>query len=252
MQIAVAGMEHIGAAQRIFCFHGGDEPQHLAQALARDGAVHAVVIRRNASDRRKRRLAPGPEFQALRLVLRNAEIVGAGLLQHRGHARDFFLHLLRGAVGFTQQQRGRTQVVAGMHILLHQPGRDDAGGDHGGRGVARLLHVVEGGEDHPRRLRLRHQLDRDFRGHGEHALGPHDQGKQVVARRIERLIAEFDQLAVDGAGAHAHDVVHGEAVLEAVHTAGVLGHVAAYGAGDLRGGIRGVIQAVGRGRLGDG
>ena len=153
-------------------------------------------------------------------------------------------------------------VWASVHILLHcargrlvhhfQPGRNDAGRDHGGGGVAGLFHVVERGEDHARGLRLGHQLDRDFGSHCEHALGAHDQREQVIARRIERLAAEFDQLALDGAAAHTQHIVHGEAVLEAVHAARVLGYVAAHAAGDLRRGIGRIVEAVRRGRLGNG
>ncbi len=149
-----------------------------------------------------------------------------------------------------------------MHVFLHcacgrlvhhfQPGRDDPCCDDVRGGVARFLHIVEGGEYHPRGLRLGHQLNRDFGGNGEHALGAHDQREQVETRRIERLAAEFHHLALDGAGAHAQHIVHGESVLEAVHAARVLGHVAADGAGDLRGRVGGVVQAVGRGRLGNG
>ena len=58
-------------------------------------------------------------------------------------------------------------------------------------------------------------------------------------------------LAVDGEAAHAQHVVHGQAVLQAVHAAGVLGDVAADGAGDLGRRIGRVVQAVGRRRLGD-
>jgi hypothetical protein len=64
--------------------------------------------------------------------------------------------------------------------------------------------------------------------------------------------AELDHLALDRHAAHAQHVVHGEAVLQAVHAAGVLGHVAADGAGDLARRIGRVVQAEGRGGLADG
>ena len=47
------------------------------------------------------------------------------------------------------------------------------------------------------------------------------------------------------------DVIGGDAVLEAVRPAGVLGDVAADGAGRLAGGIGDVVQAVRRDRLGE-
>ena len=69
--------------------------------------------------------------------------------------------------------------------------------------------------------------------------------QQVVARAVERVAAELDDLAGDEHAAHATDVVHGQPVLEAVHAAGVLADVAADRAGDLRRRIGRVVEAVG-------
>ena len=95
------------------------------------------------------------------------------------------------------------------------------------------------------------ELDRDLGDHGEQSFGAVDQREQVVARAVERVAAELDDLAGDEHAAHAADVVHGEPVLEAMHAARVLGDVAADRAGDLRRRIRRVVQTVGRGRLRD-
>ena len=48
--------------------HLGDAGQHVRQLAARDGAVHAVVVRRDAADRREGRLAAGPERQAFGII----------------------------------------------------------------------------------------------------------------------------------------------------------------------------------------
>ena len=45
--------------------------------------------------------------------------------------------------------------------------------------------------------------------------------------------------------------MRGEAVLQAVHAAGILGDIAANGAGDLAGGIRCVVEITRRDRLAD-
>ena len=58
-------------------------------------------------------------------------------------------------------------------------------------------------------------------------------------------------LALDREAAHAQHVVQRQPVLQAVHAAGVLGHVAADGAGDLAGRVGRVVQAVRRGGLAD-
>src|SRR5664279_3123205 len=47
MQIAVAGMKHIGDAQVVLYRQLPDSRQRLRQFAARDGAVHAEIIRRN-------------------------------------------------------------------------------------------------------------------------------------------------------------------------------------------------------------
>src|SRR5262245_21917549 len=61
VEIAVAGMEHVGDTQPIALGQFAHALEHLRQARPRDGAVHAVIVGRDAADRRKRRLAPGPE-----------------------------------------------------------------------------------------------------------------------------------------------------------------------------------------------
>ena len=79
---------------------------------------------------------------------------------------------------------------------------------------------------------------------------PITSAQQVEARRLARLAAERQQLAVHGDELHLEHVVDGQPVLEAMHAARVLGDVAADRARDLRGRIRRVVEAVRRGRLG--
>ena len=83
------------------------------------------------------------------------------------------------------------------------------------------------------RLRLRQQLDGHFGDHAEHALGADDEREQVVAGASSASPpSSIDSPSIVTA-AHAQHVVHGEAVLQAVHAARVLGDVAADRAGDL-------------------
>ena len=262
MQIAVAGVEHVGAAQAVLHFHRLDADQDLGQLLARDGAVHAVVVGRDAARRREGVLAAGPELHALRFRLRHLDGAGAGRLQHLRHALDFLVHFELGAVRFAQQNGGGVDVVAGLDERLDharrravhhfKASRDDAGGDHAGHRVAAGDDVVERRHDDARRLRLGHQLDRHFGDDAEHAFGADEDRQQVQAGRVKRLAAQFDDVAVDGGDPHAQHVVHGQAVFEAVHAARIFGHVAADGAGDLRGRVGRVIQAERCGRFRNG
>ena len=65
------------------------------------------------------------------------------------------------------------------------------------------------------------------RDDAEVALAAGEEREQVVAGRVERAAARLDHVAVGVDRAHREQVVRGEAVLEAVHAARVLGHVAA-------------------------
>ncbi len=128
--------------------------QHLGQLAARDRAVHAEIIGRDAPDRRKRRLAPGPEYQALLFRIRGAQGRRAALrcaisLTLLDQVVDFGL----GAIEFDDQQRLDIERIAGMdEILRRVDGRpvhhfhaagNDAGADDLGDAFARRLRSWE-------------------------------------------------------------------------------------------------------------
>ena len=123
--------------------------------------------------------------------------------------------------------------------------------DHRRHGRARLHDIVERGEGDLRVLRFRRQLHGDFGDHGEQPFGPVDEREQVIARAVQRVAAELDDLAGDQHRAHAVDVVNRQSVLQAVNAAGVLGDVAADRAGDLRRRIGRVVKTVRCSRFGD-
>ena len=85
-----------------------------AELLARDRAVHAVVVGRDAADRRERRLAARPELQALLLALADADIDGAVLARDGLDLRDQVIHLRRGAIQLADQQRLDVERIAGV------------------------------------------------------------------------------------------------------------------------------------------
>ncbi|MCY1351180.1 hypothetical protein D9M69_374390 [compost metagenome] len=149
---------------------------------------------------------------------------------------------------------GVDEVLGGAdrQVVHHlQPAGDDAGGDDVGHRAAGPGDVSEAGQRDLGHLRLGQQPDGDLDHHAEHALGAHEQRQQVEAGAVEGVGAEGHALALDGDDLQAQHVVHGQAVLQAMHAAGVLRHVAADGAGDLRRRVRGVVEAVWRRRLGD-
>src|SRR5258708_6202735 len=91
LQIAVAGMKHVGDAELIFFRKLADARQGLLQRAARNGALHAEIVRRNPPDRRKRRLAAGPEQVALGLRIRNPAGGRPPPIRNRLHPPDQFV-----------------------------------------------------------------------------------------------------------------------------------------------------------------
>ncbi len=93
-------MEDIHASQTIFSGEFLNAGQYVRKPLAGNGAIHAVIIRRHAAGRRKRRFAPGPESQPLRLVLRSLYLGRAAPVHDLIDSLDLLRHFFRCAVGF--------------------------------------------------------------------------------------------------------------------------------------------------------
>ena len=120
MQVAVAGVEHVRrSAGRTSSPSRAMKLQHLAQALARDGAVHAVVVGRDAA--RPRETPPCARTRSAAARPRRATPRGAS---RRARASTSFMRAISSstssarAVGFAQQDRRGLEVVAGVHELL--------------------------------------------------------------------------------------------------------------------------------------
>src|SRR5437763_1211090 len=83
---------------------------------------------------------------------------------------------------------------------------------------------------------------RPFDNHAEQAFGTTEDAEQIEAVAALRLAAEAHARAVRQREFHAEQVVCGDAVFQAVQPAGILGDVAADGAGDLAGRIRRIVE----------
>ncbi len=77
--------------------------------------------------------------------------------------------------------------------IISSPAGDDAGGNHGGHGVAGFAHIVKAGHDAARQLGLGDELHGHFGHHGQHAFAADHGGQQVVAGGVQRIRAEFDR-----------------------------------------------------------
>ena len=97
VQVAVAGVEHVGNAQAEFLGQPADPVQNLGELGPGNRAVHAVVVRRQSAHGRKRCLAPLPEAFLVGGILRHADIGTVGL-KDRLHAVRVGVHFVRGPV----------------------------------------------------------------------------------------------------------------------------------------------------------
>ena len=262
MHVAVTGMEDIGHREPRLARELRDAVQHGGQLATRNGAIHAVVVRRHATHGGEGILAPGPEARALGLILCLADLGGAGALQHLTDSRAVIHDIGFGAVQFAEQDGGGIDRIARVDEVLGgadrqvvhhlEPAGDDAAGDDVAHRAAGLVDIGEARHQHLGGLGPGQQAHRDFRDHPQHAFGAGHQRQHVQPGRVEAVGADRHRLAFDGQHLELEQVVNGQAVLEAVHATGILGHVAADGAGDLRGGVRRVVEPEGRGGLGNG
>ena len=115
MQVAVAGVEHVGDAQAVFLRQLAHALRAPAAACAR-GMVPSmqIIVRRDAADRRERRLAAGPEQQPL--LLRGRHPAASIAPQSRAISStrvDQMIDLGRRAVELDDQQRLDVERIAG-------------------------------------------------------------------------------------------------------------------------------------------
>ena len=197
MQIAVAGMKHVGDAKTVFLREIADPRQRLRQCAARDGAVHAEIIRRDPPHGRKRRLAAGPEQIAFGFRGGNLASGRAAALRDRLDPFDQFIDLDAGTIEFDDQQRLDVERIAGMNegfggvdrrsVHHFHAARDDPGADDPRHAFAGRLDLCEADHQRPRRLRLLQDPHRDLGNDAEQAFGPRDDSHQVVAASSRRI-----------------------------------------------------------------
>ncbi|MNP10469.1 hypothetical protein D3C76_1026220 [compost metagenome] len=139
----------------------------------------------------------------------------------------------------------------GQVVHHFQAAGDDAGGNDVADGAAGFFHGVERRQQYLGGLRFGQQLDRDLGDHPEQAFGAGEQCQQIETGGVEGVGAQAQMLAIDREDVDLEHVVHGQAVLQAMHATGIFRDVAADGTGNLRGRIRRVIQAERCRRLGN-
>ena len=186
---------------------------------------------------------------------------GAAVARDRLDALDQVIDLGLRPVELDDQQRLDVERIAGMHELLGRVDRrpvhhlhaagDDAGADDARDAVAGVLRAREADQHRARGLRLLQDAHGDLGDDAEQPFRAGDDAEQVVAAGVEMLAADPHHLAGHQHQLAAEHVVGGHAVFQAMHAAGILRHVAADGAGDLRGRVGRVVEAGVLDRLGD-
>ena len=136
VQVAVAGMKDVADSQSVLRRQGIDAFEYGAELVARDGAIHAVIVGRDASGRRERGLAPGPEQGPFIVVAGRANLGGAQLQQLAAHDHYVLGDLGIGSVQFAQQDCRRLHRVACVDEVL--------GGADGG-----VVHHLQAGRNQP-------------------------------------------------------------------------------------------------------
>ena len=118
MQIAIARMEHIGDPQAVLLATSRASAQDERQRAARDRAIHAVIVGRDAADGRERRFPARPEQLALVSLLLDAGVVIAPFAAQSLRRADQMVDLRPAAIELHDQQRLDVERIAGVDELL--------------------------------------------------------------------------------------------------------------------------------------
>ncbi len=237
VQVPVAGVEHVGHPDARLRGQRGDLGQDGAQRGPRHHPVLDDERRADPAHRGERGLAARPDDRALGRVVGRPDLGRACRLAQRTHRGEFGIHLRGRPVQLDDQHGPRPGRVVAAHRRLGRldgqrvhhldGGGHDAGRDDVGYRAAALAGGGVRGQQRMHHLGQRHQLDHDLGHDAERAFRAGERAKQVVAGGHAGAIAQPGQFPARRDDLQAHHVIHGEAVLEAVRPAGVLGHVAA-------------------------
>ena len=241
---------------------GRHPAQNLRQAPPRDGAVHAVIVRRDAPHRRERRLAPRPEGQPLVLAGRDPRRHCPVCRSDLGHLLDQIVTFRIGPIEFDDQQglnieriarmdKGLCRMDGGAVHHLH-PRRNDPRRDHIGHALTGALNRLKAKQEGARCLRLGQDAHRHLGDHAQQPLRADDNTQKIKARRVQMLATQTHHLPVHHHHLDAEHIVGGQAIFEAMDPAGILRHIAADRTGDLAGRVGRIVEAAILDRAGDG
>ena len=260
VQVAVAGMEHIGHPDSVACAQAVDELEGFAQPRAGHDTVLHDEVGAEPAHGRKGALAALPNQLPLGFRARRPDFMGTRIPKYGIQLHHLRLDLDGFALQLDNQDGGGLGVARldtdfggldgeAVHDFdgAGQQAAGDDGGDRLAGGAQRMVgrqHRAVGGHQ-------RQQAQGDLKRDPEPAFGTHEQARQIRSDAFKAVPAQLLHGAVRQHNLHAQDMVARHAVLETVRAAGVEGHVAPDGADRLAGRIRRVVEAVGRHGLGN-
>ena len=232
MQVAVAGVKHIGDAQMVSGADVGDLPHDLGQPAARDHPVLHVVVGCQRTQRAEGALAALPQPQSLSVVLGHAHSARpashADLLDHtgaalRGFAHSFQLDQQHGVgIAWISDRRPGFHRLDGETVHHLQGGRDDPGSGDVHDRLRGGIHAVEDGQQRAYGFAAPHQPQHGFGHNAYRPLGADERAAQIVAGRIRRAPAQPDHATVIKDHLDAQHMIGRDAVGQRVRTAGVV------------------------------
>src|SRR5699024_4615888 len=110
--------------------------------------------------------------------------------------------------------------------------------------ICSLFNSIKASQNTLRKTRGRRELERDLGYNSQHALGTNQKGHHVISRSIERVTAYLENFTINGNTTNTQDIVHCEAVFQAMHTARIFSDVTPNCASNLRRRIGGVVQPI--------
>ena len=237
VEVAVPGMEHVGDLDAVPRADRDQLAHDRRKLRARDDGVLEEIGRRESSDRSRGFLSALPEERALGDVGGDADLERPALPADPRRALALRLDLGGRAVQLDQEDGGGVLGIAGAGPLVDRADhqlvehlerrRDDAGRDDRRDRFRGVLDRRERGQDRLHGFGGVKEADRDRRDDAERPLRAHGRTQEVVARPLNPLAPQADQLARPGHQLEPEDVVRRDPVLQAVGPAGVGRDVAA-------------------------
>ena len=256
MQIAVTRVKDVADDEIIPFRDCANRFENLRECGARNHGILHDQVARQSSHGAERLLASLPQSLALRFTGGNAHRARARFPQQLGNRLGLRDDAgLVAAVQLREQDGGGiARIPRRIHRILdggdaglihHLEGRrDDACGDDCGDSFTCRPQSIEVRQHRSHRARQRRETHGNFRGDAEVSLGTDEQPDEIGTPRLAAGAAAFHHRAVGEHYLEREHVIRGDAVLETVWPAGVLGHVSADRAGALARGIGRVVQSV--------